>query len=111
MTETIPDAQAEKVMDMFLESAASEEKLQTKAHNILDLPKDEAAKVLCLIFKMHAEEVDALKARLESVVDHMADGYQELKRHMENAASEVDIMKNRFDDFEEEMDTALYYGA
>ena len=88
MTEIFTDAQAEKVMDMFLESAASEEKLQTKAQNILDLPKDEAAKVLCLIFKIHAEEVEALKARLESVVENMADGYQDLKRHMENAASE-----------------------
>ena len=88
MTETISDAQAEKVMDMFLESAASDEKLQTKALNILDLPKDEAAKVLCLIFKIHAEEVEALKARLESVVDNMADGYQALKKHMETAAEE-----------------------
>lgn len=93
---------------MLLESAVSEEKLETKAQNILDLPKDEAAKVLYLIFKKHAEEVDALKARLESVVDNMADGYQALKKHMETAAEN---MKNRFDEFEEEMDDALYYGA
>ena len=97
------DTQGEKLMDIFLEPHAVKERAETKAQNLLDLPKDEAAKILTMIFTQHAEDIAKLRTRLEGVEGVMHHNFREVVTKMEEAAEAASTMKDYLDEFEADM--------